>query len=396
MLLLIAALLVPVTLVARYARGELLSTDRYVATVAPLASDPAVQTALANRVTNEIVSRIDLSTLITQAVGALNLNGPIATKGASALGNLVSGPVTDWLRSFIYKHVSEFIHSAAFQTLWTQINRLAHQGIEKLLTGEQGGVVQTQGDSVVLNIGPVVEAAKTALVADGFGLASKVPSVNVQYTLFQSDQIPQAQKYVRLLNHSANWLPWITLICFALALWVAPKRRRAAIIGLGIALVILIVVLVANRYVRKAYQDQLAAKGLNQDAGLAVYNQIVHYLLVSARTALAASVITLVWLWLVGPGRVGTALRRAVDPGFRWIATKIGWSREGFWSGMYAYRRWVFLVLGLIAFSVLLHNPRVGTVVWVTLVALVVTVVFAVVHRFRPPVGDAPDTGVTA
>jgi hypothetical protein len=32
---------------------------------------------------------------------------------------------------------------------------------------------------------------------------------------------------------------------------------------------------------------------------------------------------------------------------------------------------------------VLLHNPFISTVIWMTIIALVVTCVFAVIHRFR-------------
>ena len=77
-------------------------------------------------------------------------------------------------------------------------------------------------------------------------------------------------------------------------------------------------------------------------------------------------------------------------PGFRWLARQIGWSRDGFWAGLYAYRMWVFLVLGVLALIILLHNPFISTVIWLTIVALVIACVFAVIHRFRRAVTPHP------
>ena len=376
-LLLIAGLLVPATVAARYARGELLNTDRFVATMAPLATDPAVRAALTERVTDEVINRIDLPAVINQATAAVNV------RGINAIGNLVAGPITDWVRSFVYKHVSQFVSSATFASLWASILRAAHQAVNHILTGDKNGAVTATDGALVLNIGPLVAGAKTALINDGFSLASKVPTVNTSFTLFESDKITKIQGYVRLLNHAANWLPWITLLVFALALWLAPNRRRAAIAGVVFAGLLMIVELITNGYIRNAYVRALGIKGLNQPAGLVVYNQVTHYLILATVTALVAFIVAAVWLWLVGRGRVGTMLRRATDPGFRWAARNIGWSRDGFWAGLYAYRRWVYLVLGVLAFIILLHNPFISTVIWLTIVALVITGVFAVMHRFR-------------
>src|SRR5687767_5936048 len=88
-LLLIAALLTTLSVVARYARGEIINTEKYVATVAPLASDPAVQSAVANRVSNEVIQKLDVPKLIhdlAEATGRPN---------ADAIASAIAGPVND-------------------------------------------------------------------------------------------------------------------------------------------------------------------------------------------------------------------------------------------------------------------------------------------------------------
>jgi hypothetical protein len=377
-LLVLSAIFVPVTLVARYAHGELLNTDRYVATVAPLASDPSVQAALTDRITAAVITQINVPALIRQATNQLNL------KAAPAIGNLVSGPITDWLTSFVHKHVQQFVASPAFATLWTTVNRLAHQSVNRVLTGKQGGILAAIGDSIVLNIGPIIDAAKQALVANGFTLASRIPSTNVQFTLVQSDQLPKIQRYVRLLNALATWLPWITLLIFAAAMWAAPNRRRAAITGLVMAIVLLVIVLIGNQIARHVYTNQLIAAGRNVDAGLAIYNQLVHYLIAAAWTALAAGLVAAIWAWLAGPGRAGSALRSGTGRAWHGIAGQLDWRRSGVVGGVEAYRRWIYLILGVAGFVILLHNPTVVTVIWMTLVALLITAAVAIIHRLQP------------
>src|SRR6185369_4564586 len=75
----------------------------------------------------------------------------------------------------------------------------------------KNGAVVSSGDTISINLGPLLEQVKARLVADGFGLASKIPEVSTQFTVFESSKLPKLRSTVRLLNDVATWLPWITL-----------------------------------------------------------------------------------------------------------------------------------------------------------------------------------------
>jgi hypothetical protein len=51
----------------------------------------------------------------------------------------------------------------------------------KALTGEGGGAVTVQGDTVSLNLAPFIATVKQRLVEGGFGLADKIPEVNASF-----------------------------------------------------------------------------------------------------------------------------------------------------------------------------------------------------------------------
>ena len=75
-LIFLVAVLTLGSLVAGFARSEILDTDRYVETVTPLASDPAVQADVADQVTRQLSERLDIEKVTAEALTALTENAP--------------------------------------------------------------------------------------------------------------------------------------------------------------------------------------------------------------------------------------------------------------------------------------------------------------------------------
>ena len=96
LLVAIAALLAPLSVLSTWASGQIQETDRYLETVAPLASDPDVQAAIVVRVEQVIYSYLDLDAAVDEVVGALEDQGlpPTAAATLSAL----AGPLTNGIR----------------------------------------------------------------------------------------------------------------------------------------------------------------------------------------------------------------------------------------------------------------------------------------------------------
>src|SRR5215211_6525147 len=70
-LLVLVALLAIASVASRYVRSQVLDTDRYVSTVAPLGSNPAIQAEITSRITEEIFARVDVEALTAEALNAL-------------------------------------------------------------------------------------------------------------------------------------------------------------------------------------------------------------------------------------------------------------------------------------------------------------------------------------
>src|SRR5207344_591493 len=88
----LSILVFTVTVPAAWGARTVLNTDRYVATVAPLADDPAVQASIATKLTDQVFSALDVQGTISDALAAL---GERATVLAGPLTTAVKGFVQD-------------------------------------------------------------------------------------------------------------------------------------------------------------------------------------------------------------------------------------------------------------------------------------------------------------
>ena len=98
LLIVIGCILAPISVVAVWTKNLVTDTDRYVATVAPLASDPAIQSAIADKITAEVFTQLDVVGITNQAVDALAERGlpPLVATQLHALSQPLSNGVAEF------------------------------------------------------------------------------------------------------------------------------------------------------------------------------------------------------------------------------------------------------------------------------------------------------------
>jgi hypothetical protein len=121
LLIVIACVLAPLSAVAVWTKNLVTNTDRYVRTVAPLASEPAIQHALADKITSKIFANVDVQALYNRAVDALAKQG--LPPNAVAQLRTLSVPVANGVQGFTHTEVAKITSSAAFANAWVQANR---------------------------------------------------------------------------------------------------------------------------------------------------------------------------------------------------------------------------------------------------------------------------------
>jgi hypothetical protein len=154
-----------------------------VATVSPLASDPAIQQAIADQITAQVFTYLDVQGLTTQAAEALSERGGLRPQVAAQL-QAPAVPIANGVQSFTRDQVGKIVQSPAFADAWVQANRIAHAELVKALTGEGGGAVTVENDTVSVNLAAFIQTVKQQLVASGFTLAERIPEVNASFVLF--------------------------------------------------------------------------------------------------------------------------------------------------------------------------------------------------------------------
>ena len=325
--LVLAILLFAVAVPGTWARRTLLDTDRYVATVAPLARDAAVQEYLARTVTEEVFTALHVQ---DRLAAALEQRSPRLA--------FLAGPIANGVQGFVQDQLRAVLASDTFATSWEAANRFAHAQLIAVLEGDigtQGETVQVQGDMVVLNLLPLVNqglAAMTGVVTSIIGhpvtlpqiTGDEIPSEAVTrlesalgvdlpegfgtIVVYDASQLQAVQRVVDLASRAVVAFALLFLVCAAIALWIS-RRRRRTLIQLTVAL---LVVLVVERRFSIAEGDVIVnrVKPENQAAARAVVDQVIGALLRYTGWLLAFALLVLVIALITGPYPWAVRIRR--------------------------------------------------------------------------------------
>jgi len=379
-LIVLTCILVPIALITVWVHDIALDTDRYVSTMAPLATDPAIQDAAVRRTVQAVDVRVD-GRQVTSDIAAWMQSQGLPPRAAQAVKGLA--PQFDSaVEQSVTKVATRFIHSDRFAAVWTGANRTAHSAVVHALTGHGRGAIGVDEGTVTLNVGTAVDKIKQELVDAGLSPASHIPDVDKQMVLFQSDQLSKIRRGAHLLDVMGNWILPLTALIGAAGVLLAHRRRRAlartALGGAFACLLVVIALVIARRY----YLDHLPAQVQSESAAAAVFDTLLHFLRVSLRTAIVLGVVIALGAYLIGPGRLPRAVRGTSE---RTADSAAGWAYRhdvrtgpvGTW--VQAHRRWITVGALLIVALVfaLWNHPTALTVLLLVLILLAVLALVA-------------------
>jgi hypothetical protein len=314
-LIVLGALLAPVGVVAAWAERTLTDTDRYVATVAPLADDPTVQSALAGRLTAAVMTRIDVGALLDDVAAGLN-ERDVAPRAAAALPRL-EAPLTSGVESFVRRAADRVVESDQFANAWEQANRVAHEQLVAVMQGTGGDVLQVgQDGQLTIQLAGMVDLLKDRLVERGLGLAANLPTINATFTIMQSSQLVEIQNRYAQVVALGSWLPWIVLVLLGAGVVVAQRHLRALVVaGLALAAAMLLLA-VGLAVARGLYLDALSGTVMRLDAAEVVFDQLVTFLRATLRTVAVLGLVVALAAYLGGASASARSLRAGVGRGF--------------------------------------------------------------------------------
>lgn len=385
-LITVGALLAPVAVLAHWAQRELTDTDRYLATIGPLASDPVIQSAIVGRATDAVMEQIDVPSVVDTVAGALDDQG--LTRVSDALG-LLEGSITGGVENFVRSTTTKVVESDAFETLWIEANRTAHEQLVAVMQGDEGNVLQlSDSGALTVELSGVIEEVKAQLVDAGFGIAAKIPEVNASFTIVQNTELVRLQNAYNAVVMLGTWLPWLSLGLIAAGVLTAVRRSRALVAG-GLALALAMVVLGLGLTIgRSVYLNALAGKVERLDAAEVVFDQLVEFIRLSLRTVGVLGLVVALAGFLGGGSDSALAMRSGISRGF---AAVRGWgenrgvSTGPFGAWLYRHRTLLRVLIAVLAGLVILLATALSPAFIVT-VAVVAGLLVAVLELLaRPP-----------
>jgi hypothetical protein len=299
-LVVVGCVLAPLSVLTVWMKTTLLNTHGYVSTVGPLADNPAVQNALADRITNTLVDRS--SSIREEIVSALPKRVQFI---APHVGESITG--------FVHEAALKVVQSDQFSTLWKEANRRAHARVVALLEDKGAAGVSTKNGQIALELGPIVGQVNQRLHERGitaFDDAARSAS-GKEIVLVQSIWLKRAQKITDLLQKLAIVLPILMVLCFGAAIWLSPHRRLTILrsaLGVALAMALLLIGFNAGRHF---YLSALPG-GVNTAAAEVLYNQLLGALRLALRAAFTVALVVALAAWLTGPARSATGLREGV------------------------------------------------------------------------------------
>jgi hypothetical protein len=308
-LIVLAALLIPVATTAVWATRTVLNEDRFTSTVSDVASDPNVISVTSTFVTDQIAAAV-AGTGVLDRLPA-NLRPAVAFLAGA-------------LRQRVEERVNDVLSSDAGQELLVGAATRAHRAAMRLLQGDgllSGSAFTVEQGKITLNLLPVVRTVLLRLQQDGVVPASvEIPAPDAppgQYaaalrarlgddfgqvvvydtgTASNDSVLDDAQRALVILKRAVVLLVLLGLAVAVVAVLVAVDRRRAVFrVGLAVAIGCVVLAIVARR-VSRAVPSAVSTTGARTVAATladSLRSSLVRALLIVAAVAVITAVVVL-------------------------------------------------------------------------------------------------------
>ena len=319
LLVTVFALLLPISTALTWGHRTVFNADRYLATVAPLGSNPTVTSAVAAQLTDELYAAIDPQATIKEALP------PRAA--------FLAGPISGQVKNFFGDALQKTLNSPRFAEFWTNANRYAQAQLVAVLK-DQSSTIQQQGDTVVLNLVPLLNEALKSVQPEVSAIVGKnitiptisgnelpsiacekvsaalgrpLPTTCGQIPLFPASKLDAVQKSVTRFDRFTVLSLVLLPVLFVGALAVSTRRRRTLLqLAIGGALTVVLL--------RRAvfYLDERltnAAKPQNRAAAHIIVSTVLDRLVLITVWILVIALVLAALALLTGPYRWARALR---------------------------------------------------------------------------------------
>lgn len=221
----------------------LTDTSVYVDTVAPLVQKPAIQTYIAQKVTNELVTNAPTNSLASALLPASEINTVQSTTQLQAL-----------LKPVLQSTVLQIVQSPSFLELWRNTNRTADAALVAQLN--------SNSSQLQLDLSPAINGIINELKA------SKLSSIANQITINTNSAkidikgvgVNKAHRFYKLFQEGTIAIVVAAILMMGLSVWLSVqhgKTARRILMGTGILALLEALILKAPDYIKLGGSDQV-------------------------------------------------------------------------------------------------------------------------------------------
>jgi hypothetical protein len=310
-LLLIGLVLFAIAIPTVWINRTIMNTDQWVATVGPLSSDPAIQNAVADKVSTALFAKVDVEAEIRSL---------LPSEVPPALVNFLAPQAAAQIQTYADKLISEVVQSDQFSKVWTETMRATQQAFVAAINGGgPGGKITTTDGVITLYTDQFVTAAQARLAETKVsGLSKFIPwdKVPASFVLYESPGLAQAQTVFGLFNKLVWVLPFFSLLFLGLALWAAPNTRRAWLwVGIGLVIVTFLpfeaLVIGKSMFINAAYKTAQ----IPTDAAQSFWDIVLRFLITMQATAITVGLVIAAIAFFAGPNTLALWFRRGIARG---------------------------------------------------------------------------------
>ncbi len=342
-LLVLGTIILFVGVFSVWVNRQVLNTDNWVDTSSKLLADPHVE---------EQLSKF----LIAQAYENADVEAELEAELPPATQQL-AGPLAGGLRQLSERVAERALSAPAFQGLWEEANRSAHESLLKILDGG-GSFVSTGEGTVTLNLHDLLEG-----VVEEAGLPEsvleKLPPEAGNLTVLKSDQLSAAQTVAKVIRKLPIVLVILVALLYGGAIYLARGRRREVVRAVGFGFVIAGIGALAVRGIAgNAVVGALATTDPVEEAAGAAWGIGTSLLVEVAVSTLLFGVLLVIGAWALGSTALARGLRRQASPWLRerpggaYVVLGLVWLALIAWLPIASFRNWVGILVFAILFAV--------------------------------------------
>jgi hypothetical protein len=301
-LIVLASLIGFFSVFALWVKRQALETETWTETSSKLLENEEIRDAIADFLITQLYANVDVQ-------GEIEKRLPPEVKG-------LAGPAAGGLRQAGGEVARTALEQPKVQAAWENANRTAHKQLLAVIDDESAAV-STTGGAVTLDLKAILGTVASQ-VGISQGLVDKLPADAAQLEVLRSDQLEAAQEGVRALRFLAWFLTALTLVLYAIAIYINRDRRRETLRNVGVSLVIVgILVLFAHGLAGNAVVGALTETAASEGPVQATWDIGTSLLVETGQAIIAYGIVIVLAAWIAGPSTAATWVRGGVTPYLR-------------------------------------------------------------------------------